>query len=183
MILLPHSIYTIIHFLNYTIFHFNVQIFLIYKDEEDMEASEEDVQVLFSACSSLSRMISLISTETGGTFEDWMSVGALAPLILSNINAMKNPTTAFALRPTSEWIKIQYLEHSTRVTSFDLKNAIVHGLPERNALTGRMEFSTCNVDGLTRAISSAKERAKLLRAAGKYFKAKESVHRVYGKQL
>ena len=72
------------------------------------------------------------------------------------------------------WIKIQYLEHSTRVTSFDLKNAIVHGLPERNALTGRMEFSTCNVDGLTRAISSAKERAKLLRAAGKYFKAKES---------
>ena len=102
MILLPHSIYTIIHFLNYTIFHFNVQIFLIYKDEEDMEASEEDVQVLFSACSSLSRMISLISTETGGTFEDWMSVGALAPLILSNINAMKNPTTAFALRPTSE---------------------------------------------------------------------------------
>ena len=71
-------------------------------DEEDMEASEEDVQVLFSACSSLSRMISLISTETGGTFEDWMSVGALAPVILSNINAMKNPTTAFALRPTSE---------------------------------------------------------------------------------
>jgi hypothetical protein len=135
------------------------------------DAHNIDANALWVACSELVSMCQYVHDHHDDDDDDhatsWSSIGTnLAPRILQNCATMVDQSLLFHLKPVLDWVKRQYQDYSTRETSRTLIHAIETGAAARHATTGLVEFNTCNVHVLHRAIDSARLRAKALQAAG-----------------